>query len=94
MLEKLTQNSIIAIMLAQEEARRLGCELCDAEHILLGLLGQGTGIAARALRELGLSHRSVRKEVKHALKPSTACRSWFILPRKKTESMLFGEQTK
>jgi len=79
-------------MLAQEEARILGCDQCNAEHILLGLLGQGTGIAARALKKLGLSHRDVRKEVKNAL-GNRAVKPWFRFPTK-SKPMLFGEQSK
>lgn len=40
-------------MLAQEEARRLGHNFVGTEQVLLGLIGEGTGIAAKVLKSLG-----------------------------------------
>ena len=46
MFERFTEKAIKVIMLAQEEARRLGHNFVGTEQVLLGLIGEGTGIAA------------------------------------------------
>ena len=43
MFERFTEKAIKVIMLAQEEARRLGHNFVGTEQILLGLIGEGTG---------------------------------------------------
>src|SRR5919199_1698693 len=63
MFEHFTQRAVKAIMLAQEEARRLGHNLVGTEQILLGLIGEGTGVAAIVLNNLGISLEKARKEV-------------------------------
>lgn len=50
-------------MLAQEEARRLGHNFVGTEQILLGLIGEGTGVAAKVLTELGVTLQDARTEV-------------------------------
>ena len=54
MFERFTEKAIKAIMLAQEEARRLGHNFVETEQILLGLIGEGTGVAAKVLKSLVL----------------------------------------
>jgi len=44
MFERFTEKAIKVIMLAQEEARRLGHNFVGTEQILLGLIGEGTGV--------------------------------------------------
>ena len=51
MFERFTEKAIKAIMLAQEEARRLGHNFVGTEQILLGLVGEGRGIAPRVLKD-------------------------------------------
>ena len=63
MFEHFTDKAIKAVMLAQEEARRLGHNLVGTEQILLGLIGEGTGIAAKVLTELGVTLPAARAEV-------------------------------
>lgn len=63
MFERFTEKAIKVIMLAQEEARRLGHNFVGTEQILLGLIGEGTGVAAKALKSLGVSLRDARVEV-------------------------------
>ncbi|KAF0891533.1 hypothetical protein E2562_009929 [Oryza meyeriana var. granulata] len=58
-----TDNAIKAIMLAQEEARRLGHHSVGSEQILLGVIGEGTGIGGKVLRAAGLSLKAARAEV-------------------------------
>ena len=50
MFERFTEKAIKVIMLAQEEARRLGHNFVGTEQVLLGLIGEGTGVAAKALK--------------------------------------------
>lgn len=63
MFERFTEKAIKVIMLAQEEARRLGHNFVGTEQILLGLIGEGTGIAAKTLKGMGVSLKEARAEV-------------------------------
>lgn len=63
MFERFTEKAIKVIMLAQEEARRLGHNFVGTEQILLGLIGEGTGIAAKTLKQLGVNLKDARVEV-------------------------------
>ncbi|MDH6060797.1 ATP-dependent Clp protease ATP-binding subunit [Chrysosporum bergii ANA360D] len=63
MFEHFTSEAIKVIMLAQEEARRLGHNFVGTEQILLGLMGEGTGVAAKVLSELGVNLKEARREV-------------------------------
>jgi ATP-dependent Clp protease ATP-binding subunit ClpC len=63
MFEHFTSEAIRVIMLAQEEARRLGHNFVGTEQILLGLMGEGTGVAAKVLSELGVTLKDARREV-------------------------------
>lgn len=63
MFERFTEKAIKVIMLAQEEARRLGHNFVGTEQILLGLIGEGTGIAAKVLKSMGISLKDARMEV-------------------------------
>nr|WDB00529.1 Clp protease ATP binding subunit [Cavernulicola chilensis] len=63
MFERFTERAIKVIMLAQEEARRLGHNFVGTEQILLGLIGEGTGIAARVLKPMGVNLKDARVEV-------------------------------
>jgi ATP-dependent Clp protease ATP-binding subunit ClpC len=58
--ERFTQGAIKSIMLAQEEARRLGHNYVDTEQLLLGLIGEGTGIASSSLKAHGVNLKRVR----------------------------------
>lgn len=55
MFERFTEGAIKVIMLAQEESRRLGHNFVGTEQILVGLIAQGKGIAARSLRAAGVN---------------------------------------
>ncbi|KAK6912913.1 Clp, repeat (R) domain [Dillenia turbinata] len=63
MFERFTEKAIKVIMLAQEEARRLGHNFVGTEQILLGLIGEGTGIAAKVLKSMGINVKDARVEV-------------------------------
>nr|YP_009392973.1 Clp protease ATP binding subunit [Caloglossa intermedia]ARW61535.1 Clp protease ATP binding subunit [Caloglossa intermedia] len=63
MFERFTEKAIKVIMLAQEEARRLGHNFVGTEQILLGLIGEGTGIAAQVLKSMNVNLKDARIEV-------------------------------
>ena len=63
MFERFTEKAIKVIMLAQEEARRLGHNFVGTEQVLLGLIGEGAGIAAKTLKSMGVNLKDARAEV-------------------------------
>jgi ATP-dependent Clp protease ATP-binding subunit ClpA len=63
MFERFTNRARHAVVLAQEEARRLHHNYIGTEHVLLGLLGEPGGLAAQALARFGISLESAREEV-------------------------------
>jgi ATP-dependent Clp protease ATP-binding subunit ClpC len=63
MFGRYSERAQRVILLAQEEARRLGYNYVGTEHLLLGLIREGTGIAAKALQNLGIDLEQVRHEV-------------------------------
>jgi ATP-dependent Clp protease ATP-binding subunit ClpC len=62
MFERFTEKAIKVIMLAQEEARRLGHNFVT-EQLLLGLIGESTGVAAKVLKSMGVNLKDARFEV-------------------------------
>src|SRR5208282_2873760 len=67
MFERFTDRARRVVVLAQEEARMLDHNYVGTEHILLGLIHEGTGIAARALESLGISLEAVRQQVEEII---------------------------
>ena len=63
MFERFTDRARQTVVLAQEEARRLGHNYIGTEHLLLGLLREGEGVAAQALGRMGISLADVRSDV-------------------------------
>jgi phage shock protein PspC (stress-responsive transcriptional regulator) len=63
MFERFTDRARRVVVLAQEEARLLNHNYIGTEHILLGLIHEGEGVAANALESLGISLEAVRAEV-------------------------------
>ncbi|KMK74840.1 ATP-dependent protease ATP-binding subunit ClpC [Alkalihalobacillus pseudalcaliphilus] len=63
MFGRFTERAQKVLALAQEEAIRLGHNNIGTEHILLGLIREGEGIAAKALQALGLGSEKIQKEV-------------------------------
>ncbi len=72
MFERFTEKAIKVIMLAQEEARRLGHNFVGTEQILLGLIGEGTGVAAKVLKSMGVNLKDARIEVEKLLDEALA----------------------
>jgi ATP-dependent Clp protease ATP-binding subunit ClpC len=67
MFSRFTERAQKVIVLSQEEARRLGHNVVGTEHILLGLVAEGEGVAARALQALGIGLEQVRVEVENVI---------------------------
>ena len=67
MFERFTDRARRVVVLAQEEARLLDHNYIGTEHILLGLVHEEEGVAARALTELGVSLEAVRDEVRQTI---------------------------
>ena len=63
MFERFTDRARRVVVLAQEEARMLNHNYIGTEHILLGLIHEGEGVAAKALESLGISLDAVRSQV-------------------------------
>jgi hypothetical protein len=63
MFERFTDKARRAVVLAADEARLLGHDHIGTEHILLGILSEGGGIAASALTSLGITLEAARAEV-------------------------------
>ena len=63
MFERFTDRARRVVVLAQEEARLLNHSYIGTEHILLGLIHEGEGVAAKALESLGISLEAVRNQV-------------------------------
>ncbi|MHB9146643.1 MAG: ATP-dependent Clp protease ATP-binding subunit [Symbiobacteriia bacterium] len=71
MFGRYTERAQRVIVLAQEEARRLNYSYVGTEHLLLGLIKEGEGIAAKALQSLGISLEQVRSEVEKMIGKGT-----------------------
>ena len=67
MFERFTDGSRRVVVLAQDEARRLNHDYIGTEHILLGLIREGDGVAARTLESLGISLDAVRQQVEEII---------------------------
>ena len=67
MFERFTDRARRVIVLAQEEARMLNHNYIGTEHILLGLIHEGEGVAAKALESMGISLEDVRREVEEII---------------------------
>jgi ATP-dependent Clp protease ATP-binding subunit ClpC len=67
MFERFTDRARRVVPLAQEEARMLNHNYIGTEHILLGLLREGEGVAAKALESLGISLDAVRQQVEEII---------------------------
>ena len=78
MFERFTNRARHAVVLAQEEARRLQHNYIGTEHVLLGLLGEPDGLACRALAGMGISLEAARDEVTAIVGTGTASLSGHI----------------
>jgi ATP-dependent Clp protease ATP-binding subunit ClpC len=69
MFQKFTDRARRVVVLAQEEARMLDHGYIGTEHLLLGLIREGDGVAARVLESLGISLPAARQEVEQIIGP-------------------------
>ena len=69
MFERFTDRARRVLVLAQEEAKELNHNFIGTEHIMLGLLKEGEGIAAKALESLGASIDAAREKLREAAGP-------------------------
>jgi len=76
--ERFTDRARRVVVLAQEEARLLNHNYIGTEHILLGLIHEGEGVAAKALESLGISLEAVRKQVEEIIGQGTQSPSGHI----------------
>jgi ATP-dependent Clp protease ATP-binding subunit ClpA len=67
MFERFSDRARRVVVLAQEEARMLNHDYIGTEHILLGLIHEGEGVAAKALESLGISLQAVRQQVEEII---------------------------
>ena len=94
MFERFTNKARHVVVLAQEEARRLQHNYIGTEHVLLGLLGESSGLAFRVLESFGMSLEGAREEVKAIVGTGTGMPSGHIpfTPRaKKTLELALRE---
>ncbi|MDD3233801.1 MAG: ATP-dependent Clp protease ATP-binding subunit [Candidatus Omnitrophota bacterium] len=72
MFERFTERARKVIILAKEEARRFNHDYIGTEHILLGLIREGEGVASSVLQKLGLSLENIRLEIEKLVQPGPA----------------------
>ncbi|MEY2417081.1 MAG: hypothetical protein QOH53_2415 [Ilumatobacteraceae bacterium] len=78
MFERFTDRARQTVVLAQEEARQLGHSYIGTEHLLLGLLREGEGVAAQAIGRMGISLADVRSDVVRIIGDSSGSPSGHI----------------
>jgi ATP-dependent Clp protease ATP-binding subunit ClpC len=78
MFERFTDRARRVVVLAQEEARMLNHNYIGTEHILLGLIHEGEGVAAKALESLGIALENVRSQVEEIIGQGQAAPSGHI----------------
>ena len=71
MSNRFTERAQRVILIAQEEAKRLNHDYVGTEHLLLGLIALGEGVAAQVLANLGVDLRRVRSEIEKIVGPAT-----------------------
>ena len=97
----LTDRGRRVLALAQEEAEQLNHNFIGTEHILLGLIHEGEGVAAKALQSLGISLDAVRAEVEETIGPAGSAttgerpftpRARKVLELSRREALQFGHK--
>jgi len=69
MYERFTDRARKVLQLANQEAQRFKCEYIGTEHILLGLVNEGSGVAANVLKNLDINLQKIRREVETIIQP-------------------------
>jgi ATP-dependent Clp protease ATP-binding subunit ClpA len=80
MFDRFTDRALKAMALARKEAQRFNHDFIGTEHILLGLVGEGSGVAANVLKDLRVDLRKIRAEVEKNVQAGTAMITMGQLP--------------
>ncbi|MBI2930915.1 MAG: AAA family ATPase, partial [Planctomycetes bacterium] len=72
MFEKFTERARKVMSLARQEAQRLNSEFIGTEHILLGIIQEGGGVAAKVLKNLNVDLKRIRQEIEKLITPSSS----------------------
>lgn len=72
MFEQFTERARKVLSLSRQEAQRLNSEFIGTEHVLLGIIQEGGGVAAKVLKNLNMDLKRVRQEIEKLVVPSTA----------------------
>src|SRR5438105_10875746 len=67
MFERFTERARRVVILAQEEARQLNCSVVVPEHILLGIIREGEGVASKILASIGVERDRIRFNAENAV---------------------------
>ena len=98
MMERFTDRARKVVSHARQEAERLGCDFIGTEHILLGIVKEGSGVAANALENLGVDLEKLRLEVERNIIPpvgsGTTASSLPFTPKAKKVLQLAVEEAK
>ncbi len=70
MFEKFTERARKVMSLARQEAQRLNSEFIGTEHVLLGIIQEGGGVAAKVLKNLNVDLKRIRQEIEKLITPS------------------------
>ena len=81
MYERFTDRARKVMQLANQEAQRFNHEYIGTEHILLGLVKEGSGVAANVLKNLDIDLRKIRLEVEKIVQPDPTWSRWGSCPR-------------
>src|SRR2546423_4280024 len=81
MYERFTDRARKVMQLANEEAKRFTHEYIGTEHILLGLIKEGAGVAANVLKNLNIEPRQVREEIEKIVQPGPEAGTTGKLPQ-------------
>jgi ATP-dependent Clp protease ATP-binding subunit ClpC len=83
MFERFTDRARKVMALANQEAQRFNHEYIGTEHILLGLVKEGSGVGANVLKNLDVDLRKVRLEVEKLVKSGPRWSPWASCPRRR-----------
>jgi ATP-dependent Clp protease ATP-binding subunit ClpA len=90
MYERFTDRARKVMQLANQEAQRFNHEYIGTEHILLGLVREGSGVAANVLKNLDVSLRKIRREVEKVVQPGPFLVPWTRLPQTPMAKVVLG----
>lgn len=72
MFEKFTERARKVMSLSRQEAQRLNSEFIGTEHILLGIVGEGGGVAVKVFKDMNIDQKTIAQEVEKLITPSTS----------------------